>query len=135
MFSFFQLPCFLSYLSITISLFDVDLFPLTFHVDSPIYLLHTLLPKLSGRSGLSYGQPLCHKVPSSSNLTFIGHCFHQSHKTLLSHRCGQKLVSEVTSWINVQSHVQPGTEYCKCIVLQANLRIGIKCPLHQGSLL
>ena len=34
--SFVQLPCFLSYLSI-LSLLDVDLFPRTFHVDSPKY--------------------------------------------------------------------------------------------------
>ena len=35
--SYVQLPCFLSYLSITISLSDVDLFPWTCHMDSPIY--------------------------------------------------------------------------------------------------
>ena len=35
MWSYVKLPCFLSYLSTTISLFDIYLFPQTFHVDLP----------------------------------------------------------------------------------------------------
>ena len=47
--SFDQLPCFLSYLSIKMSLFAVDLFPRTFHSPiSPCFLLlNSLTPWLS----------------------------------------------------------------------------------------
>ena len=50
--SYVQLPCFLSYLSIQISLFDVDIFPRTFHVDSPICDLYALQDLKSSKKNL-----------------------------------------------------------------------------------
>ena len=44
--SYVQLPCFLLYLSIQFLLFDVDLFPQIFHVDSPQLVNFLLFAKV-----------------------------------------------------------------------------------------